>query len=112
MSLLRLSARRCRARSHRSSADETGHRVAADRLPAGLVWRPGSPHVRHVPTGPAKDSLQWRNHRFHGMAQIALVRHNLIKSPKDWQSPPKLQDDTPAYNEVVVRPLLNQLLLL
>ncbi|EFX85767.1 hypothetical protein DAPPUDRAFT_98367, partial [Daphnia pulex] len=70
--LLRLSARRRRARSHRSAADETRRRLAADRLPAGLVRRPGGPHVRHLPQGPAKDGLQWRSHRFQGMAQIAL----------------------------------------
>jgi acyl-CoA synthetase (AMP-forming)/AMP-acid ligase II len=28
------------------------------------------------------------------------VTDNLIKPPKDWQPPPKLQDDTPAYIEV------------
>jgi acyl-CoA synthetase (AMP-forming)/AMP-acid ligase II len=41
------------------------------------------------------------------------VTDNLIKPPKDWQPPPKLQDDTPAYIEVLVAgPLLfsNQLL--
>jgi hypothetical protein len=64
-----------------------------------------------LPKGPVKDGFQWRSHYFQAMAQIALVRHRQPHlTTQRLAAATQTKDDTPAYIEVVARPLLNQLL--